>query len=111
MCGVWYTWIAACCLVEDLPLGHQGYLMVVVASDREAAMVGFGSMQLSELTQGETLDVLVVLPNAEKRLPSNLRPSTSGHPITTLRRPRALADAESARSMRRSGASYCAWHR
>jgi len=74
MCGVWYTWIAACCLVEDLPLGHQGYLMVVVASDREAAMVGFGSMQLSELTQGETLDVLVVLPNAEKRLPSNLRP-------------------------------------
>jgi hypothetical protein len=56
------------------PDGHQGYFMVVVASDREAAMVGFGSMQLSELTQGETLDVLVVLPNAEKRLPSNLRP-------------------------------------
>lgn len=42
------------------PDGHQGYLMVVVSADREAAMSGFGSVQVTELTGGQTLDVMVV---------------------------------------------------
>ncbi len=39
--------------------------MVVVASDREAAMAGFGSVQISEVTNGETLDVMVEPPGKE----------------------------------------------
>jgi hypothetical protein len=56
------------------PDGHQGYFMVVVASDREAAMAGFGSVQISELTHGDTLDVIVVPPNEENRMLSNVAP-------------------------------------
>jgi hypothetical protein len=44
------------------PDGQQGYLMVVVADDREAAMAGFGSVQIGEITGGPTLDVVVVPP-------------------------------------------------
>ena len=44
------------------PDGHQGYLMVVTTSDREASMAGFGSVQINELTGGATLDVMVEAP-------------------------------------------------
>lgn len=42
--------------------GHEGYLMVVVAPDRDAALHGFGTVQVGELTGGRSLDVIVVPP-------------------------------------------------
>jgi hypothetical protein len=50
------------------PDGHQGYLMVVVAANREAAMAGFGAVQISELTDGHSLDVIVVPPGSKDHL-------------------------------------------
>jgi hypothetical protein len=50
------------------PDGRQGYLMVVVAADRDAAMAGFGSVQVNELTSGHTLDVIVVPPGSKDHL-------------------------------------------
>jgi hypothetical protein len=50
------------------PDGHQGYLMVVVAADREAAIAGFGSVQVTELTGGHTLDVIVVPPGSKDHM-------------------------------------------
>lgn len=44
------------------PDGHSGYLLVIVAADREQAISGFGTMQIGELTGGPTVDVLVVPP-------------------------------------------------
>ena len=43
---------------------EQGYLMVVLTSDREAAMVGFGAVQISEFTEGHNLDVSIVPPGS-----------------------------------------------
>jgi hypothetical protein len=50
------------------PDGHQGYVMVLVAADREAAMAGFGSIQVSELTDGHTLEVFVVPPGSKDHM-------------------------------------------
>jgi hypothetical protein len=48
--------------------GHEGYLLVVVSPEREMAMAGFGSLQISELTGGETVDVLVIGPGERNML-------------------------------------------
>jgi hypothetical protein len=53
--------------------GHAGYLLVVVASDRDAAMAGFGAIQIGELTDGTTIDVMVPPPGAPHLL-SSLEP-------------------------------------
>jgi SseB protein N-terminal domain/SseB protein C-terminal domain len=51
------------------PDGHKGYLMVVVTADREASMAGFGAIQVGELTDGNTFDVMIELPGtAESKL-------------------------------------------
>jgi hypothetical protein len=42
------------------PDGHAGYLLLVVAADRDAAMAGFGALSIGEVTDGETIDVLVL---------------------------------------------------
>jgi hypothetical protein len=47
------------------PDGHEGYLMVVVADDRDAAMLGFGTLQIGEVTGGPALDVIVVPPGGQ----------------------------------------------
>ena len=56
------------------PDGHRGYLIVVVADDREAAMSGFGSVQIGQFTDGNTFDVMVVPPNGERHLLSQIPP-------------------------------------
>ena len=45
--------------------GHQGYLLVVVSKDRDQAMAGFGAINIAEVTNGATLDVVVVAPNSK----------------------------------------------
>jgi hypothetical protein len=42
--------------------------MVVVAPDRDEAMHGFGTLSLNELTEGQTIDVVVAAPNATDHL-------------------------------------------
>ncbi|QXC59901.1 enhanced serine sensitivity protein SseB C-terminal domain-containing protein [Aquihabitans sp. G128] len=54
------------------PDGHTGFLMVLLAGDRDAAMAGFGSLQIGELTEGETLDVMVVAPGTRDHLLANI---------------------------------------
>jgi hypothetical protein len=44
------------------PDGRAGYLLVVVATDERAAMAGFGTVQITEATDGNTIDVMVVEP-------------------------------------------------
>lgn len=56
VCSAHLGWIAH-------PDGHQGYLLVVQAADREAATAGFGTLQIGDLTGGETIDVIVVPPD------------------------------------------------
>lgn len=56
------------------PDGHAGYLMVVVAPDRQQAMDGFGTLQIGEVTGGHTLDVMVVPPGADNPLASSVAP-------------------------------------
>ena len=46
------------------PDGHEGYLLLVVTDDRETAMAGFGSLRISEVAGGHTVDVLVVPPGS-----------------------------------------------
>jgi len=50
------------------PDGRSGYLLVVVASDGDHAMEGFGSVNIGELTDGKTLDVVVVPPDPDNSL-------------------------------------------
>jgi len=50
------------------PDGNSGFLLVVVAADREQAMTGFGSVAIGDVTGGETLDVMVVAPGAQNML-------------------------------------------
>jgi hypothetical protein len=47
------------------PDGHAGYLLLVVAADREAAMAGFGALSIGEVTDGQTIDVIVVAPGED----------------------------------------------
>lgn len=56
------------------PDGHSGYLVVVVAPDRQQAMDGFGTLQVGELTGGHTLDVLVQPPGADNPLARTVAP-------------------------------------
>lgn len=56
------------------PDGHTGFLLVVVAADRDAAMEGFGSVQIGEVTEGETLDVIVVAPGTDDHVLSMIPP-------------------------------------
>ena len=51
-----------------------GYLLVVVTSDREASMAGFGMIQIGELTGGATLDVVIQEPGAEESMLSQVPP-------------------------------------
>ena len=53
------------------PDGH--YLVVVVSDDRDAAMSGFGALQIGEVTDGRLLDVIVTPPGADHLL-ANLEP-------------------------------------
>jgi hypothetical protein len=66
------------------PDGHHGYLMVVVANDREAAMAGFGSVQIGEVTGGNTLDVIVVPPGSDGHVLSAIPPFYSRQPQPDL---------------------------
>jgi SseB protein N-terminal domain/SseB protein C-terminal domain len=54
------------------PDGQQGYLMIVVASDREAALAGLGAVQINEIIGGQTLDVLVVPSGTEEHMLSSV---------------------------------------
>lgn len=56
------------------PDGQAGYLMVVVAEDKDAAMAGFGSVQIGQLTGEETLDVMVVAPGTPEHVLSSVPP-------------------------------------
>ena len=56
------------------PDGHAGYLMVVIADDRQAAMEGFGHMQIGDFTEGKTLDVMVLSPHDTTHLLSAVPP-------------------------------------
>jgi hypothetical protein len=56
------------------PDGRSGFLMVVVATDREEALAGFGSVAVGELTEGATFDVMVVSPSEEHHALSSVPP-------------------------------------
>lgn len=56
------------------PDGQQGFLMVVVTTDRESSMAGFGAMQIGELTGGITLDVMIEAPQAAESHLSQVPP-------------------------------------
>ena len=50
------------------PDGHAGYLLLVVAADREAAMAGFGALAIGDVTGGQSLDVMVLPPGSDSPL-------------------------------------------
>lgn len=50
------------------PDGQRGYLLVVVTKNREAAMEGFGTVQIGDIIGDETLDVMYSAPSAEEHL-------------------------------------------
>jgi hypothetical protein len=50
------------------PDGHTGYFMIVEATDREQALDGFGSLNIGEVTNDQTLDVRVVPPGSHHAL-------------------------------------------
>jgi hypothetical protein len=54
--------------------GEDGYLIVVVAKDRDAAMRGFGMLQLGDITGGRTVDAMVVPPSQREHLLSDVPP-------------------------------------
>jgi len=54
--------------------GEEGYLVVVVAEDRDAAMRGFGMLQLADVTGGRMVDAIVVPPGQREHLLSNVPP-------------------------------------
>ncbi len=74
------------------PDGHQGYLMVVIADDRDAAMAGFGTVQIGEVTGGPTLDVIVVPPGTRDHMLSTV-------PAFYRRQPQADAPKEKRRGL------------
>jgi hypothetical protein len=48
--------------------GRSGYLLVVVASETEQAMNGFGSVNIGDVTEGKTLEVIVLPPESNDSL-------------------------------------------
>jgi hypothetical protein len=62
------------------PDGHAGYLMVVVSADRAQAMTGFGSVSIGEVTEGQTLDVMVVAPGEHNMLSGIVPPFYTRQP-------------------------------
>jgi hypothetical protein len=62
------------------PDGHTGFLMVVVATDGDQAMSGFGSLNIGEVTEGASLDVMVVAPGADNMLLGIVAPFYSRQP-------------------------------
>ena len=48
--------------------GRSGYLLVVVASDADQAMSGFGSVNIGDVTDGKTLEVIVLPPGSTDSL-------------------------------------------
>jgi hypothetical protein len=48
--------------------GEPGYLLVVVAADADQAMAGFGSVAIGDVTDGRSIDVMVVAPGADNPL-------------------------------------------
>ena len=53
---------------------ESGYLVVVLADDREAAMDGFGMLQVGDITDGKNVDVHVVPENQTEHWLSNVPP-------------------------------------
>lgn len=56
------------------PDGQQGYLLVVVAEDPEAAMDGFETTQIGAILGDETLDVMFSPPGAKDHLLTSVAP-------------------------------------
>lgn len=56
------------------PDGHTGFLLVVLADDHQAAMDGFGSVAIGEVTNGETLDVMVAPAGSTTHLLADVPP-------------------------------------
>jgi hypothetical protein len=56
------------------PEGDPGYLLVVVAPDRDQAMNGFGSVAIGEVTDGKMIDVMVVPPGGDNPLAGTVPP-------------------------------------
>jgi hypothetical protein len=50
------------------PDGHTGYLLVLITSDGNEAMSGFGALQIGELTGGPAVDIAVVPPGGHHHL-------------------------------------------
>jgi hypothetical protein len=56
------------------PDGHQGYLVGIVTPDSEAAMDGFGLLEVEQLTGGATLDIGVFPPGSDDAMLTSLPP-------------------------------------
>jgi SseB protein N-terminal domain/SseB protein C-terminal domain len=56
------------------PDGHQGYLVGIVASDGDAALDGFGQLELGSITDGAPLDVRVFDPGVPDGMLAALPP-------------------------------------
>lgn len=75
-----FGWIA-------YPDQQEGYLLVLTTADREAALDGFGALQINQLTGGTVLDVLCENPGEEPRL-------LGGVPAFYVRRPQSDVQAD-----------------
>jgi hypothetical protein len=56
------------------PDGQAGYLLVLLAASREAALDGFGSLAIGQYTGGTSIDVVVVPPGTKQHLLSSIAP-------------------------------------
>ena len=56
------------------PDGHQAFLVVIVATDRDAAMDGFGTLSIGELTEGQPFEVIVASPDEPHHALSSVPP-------------------------------------
>jgi hypothetical protein len=56
------------------PDGRTGYLLVLLAANREAALDGFGSLGIGQYTDGIGIDVVVVAPGTKQHLLSSIAP-------------------------------------
>lgn len=63
------------------PNGERGYLLAIVTTDREAAMDGFGTIQIGDNLGDETLDVMFA-PPGEDHLLSSVPPFYTRQPGT-----------------------------
>ena len=56
------------------PGGQRGYLLVVVTDNGEAAMEGFGTVQIGDIIGDETLDVMFSPPGGKEHLLTSVPP-------------------------------------